>query len=662
MRDFKGTGPGRGTLVQRKADGLGPGKQTLVEAAYRDAAPASGASAAPVPATGSAGSALPQPLQAKFGNALGADVSGIRVHTGADSAASAASVAARAYTVGQDIHFGAGEYTPGTPAGEHLLAHEVAHTVQQSKGGGGSPQYQLQVSQPGDHAEVEADRAADAMVEGKPASVSAAPRTVSRAPVETNGGTFDTTAYTATNMGAGVGKTVGAHINLTFMANDLVEADTIGLIQTVKTLRSTKAGGPVDDPSYVPPSSPGLVGKKDISLGKNEGDQGRAIDQIDSANPGVSTLPQTNPFYAVGNVDASGATPAKVSGTLTDLPPDPANGWGQHGHHKRKPDGTFDVPSPAILDDSPARSIEFAGQEWEHSFEVTALVADGPMANTYLGSVAWGWKADAAGTASLSPNPISLVRAGAPTSQFMAAAEKWNQTKFKDSGTGKTYDSVDVPITTFDSGGVAASKRTTTDLKARLDQVNAELAGMPAGVDRTNKEFEKRALEAEIAKRGRAAPPAVPPASRTTADLVACLRQIETDLAGMAPGQARTDKETEKRDALAELGRRSVLVEVHVKSTEDWTGADGVYVKFTGASGSHKTPVRSLNDGERGSFLVPLAPFVPLTGPITVEVFDEDWPDSDDLIVTMSWASPYQEIHNAASLDGADYEVRVRFA
>src|SRR5688572_24671563 len=120
MRDFKGTGPGRGTFVQRKADDLAPGKQTLVEAA-------------PAPAMGSAGSALPQPLQAKFGSALGADLSGVRVHTGAESAASAASVAARAYTVGQDIHFGAGEYNPQTRAGEHLLAHEVAHTVQQSK-------------------------------------------------------------------------------------------------------------------------------------------------------------------------------------------------------------------------------------------------------------------------------------------------------------------------------------------------------------------------------------------------------------------------------------------------------------------------------------------------------------------------------------------------
>jgi hypothetical protein len=649
VRNYKESKSDQAGVIQRKAADGAPGKQTLVEQSYAESA-----------GSGS-GSALPQPIQAKFEGSLGADLSGVRVHTGSESAASAEAVSARAYTVGQDIHFGAGQYDPGSPGGQHLLAHEVAHTVQQSRGGGG-PQYKLEVSQPGDSAEVEADAAADAMLAGRPATVSSAPRSVSRAPVETNGGTFDTTAYSPVNSGAGVGKRVGAHINLTFMPNDLVEADTIGLVQTVKTMRSSKPGGPINSPSYVPPSSPGLVGKEDISLGAKEGDHGRAIDQIDSANPGTSTLPQTNPFYAVGNKDPVGANPAKVSGTLTDVAPDPADGWGQHGHHKRKPDGTFDVAVPAVLDDTPGRRIEFAGQEWEHSFEVTALVADGPMANTYLGSVAWGWKADATGTASLSPNPISFVRAGAPTAQFMAAAEKWNNTTFKDPTTGKKYDSVDLPITTFDSGDVAASKRTTSDLHARLAQVNAELAVMPAGVDRTNKEFEKRALEAEITKRTGAAPAAVavPPASRTTVDLVACIKQLETELSAMPPGQTRTDKETEKRDAEAELAKRHAIVEVHVVSTEDWTGADEVYVKLTG-KGSHKTDVRSLNDGHRSTFRVPLKSFVPMTDPIKVEVFDEDWPDGDDLIVTMDWRSPFEEIHNSASLDGANYKIRVRF-
>jgi len=665
MRDLKGSAPGSGSLVQQEAAGLGPGKRTLVEQAYAQTAPAPNAAApqlAPAAGgtSGAGGSPLPQPIQRKFEGSLGADLSGVRVHTGADSAASAESVSARAYAVGSNIHFGAGQYDPGSQGGEHLLAHEVAHTVQQSKGSSG-PQYQLEVSQPGNRAEAEADAAAEAMVAGRPTSVSAAPRAVNRVPVDTNGGTFDTTTYSATNVGAGVGKQVGASINLKFTPNDLVEANTIGLIQTVKTLRSTKSGGPVNDPSYVPPSSPGLVGNQSVSLGAKEGDEGRAIDQIDSANPGHSTLPQTSPFYAVGNKDASGATPAKVAGTLTDVQPDPANGWGQHGSHKRKPDGTFEPAVDATLSDAPARRIAFAGQEWEHSFEVTALVADGPMANTYLGSVAWGWRANAAGTASLSPNPISLVRAGAPTSEFMAAGEKWNKTTFKDPGTGKTHDSVDVPITTFDSGSVSAGNRTITDLHARLDQVNAELATLPAGVDRTNKEFEKRALEAEIAKRGALAPVAVAPASRTTVDLVASLKQIATELTTLAPGQARTDKETEKRDAEAELARRNVVIEVHVSSTEDWLGADEVYVKLTGSKGSHKTDVRSLNDGQRSTFRVALGPFVPMTDPIKVEVFDEDSPDGDDLIVTMSWASPYEELHNAKSLDGASYQVRVRF-
>jgi peptidoglycan hydrolase-like protein with peptidoglycan-binding domain len=90
---------------------------------------------------------------------------------------------ARACATGQDIHFGAGEYKPEDPFGMHLLAHEVAHTVQQGAGGGG-PQTKLEVSEPGDALEGEADHAADAMVRGEAASVSqgapAAARTVHR--------------------------------------------------------------------------------------------------------------------------------------------------------------------------------------------------------------------------------------------------------------------------------------------------------------------------------------------------------------------------------------------------------------------------------------------------------------------------------------------------
>jgi hypothetical protein len=123
------------------------------------------------------------------------------------------------------------------------------------------------------------------------------------------------------------------------------------------------------------------------------------------------------------------------------------------------------------------------------------------MANTYLGSVEWGWSVDAKGDATLGPDPIGLVRAGAPTEQFMKAAKRWNAAKLKDPSTGKEHETVDLPLTSLDSGSVAASSRATPDLVKRIAKVKDEIKGLKAGVDRTNKEFEKRVLEAELATR-----------------------------------------------------------------------------------------------------------------------------------------------------------------
>lgn len=63
------------------------------------------------------------------------DFARVRVHTGSAAAASAENVRARAYTVGSEIVFGAGQYAPGTDAGRTLLAHELAHVVQQGRAG-----------------------------------------------------------------------------------------------------------------------------------------------------------------------------------------------------------------------------------------------------------------------------------------------------------------------------------------------------------------------------------------------------------------------------------------------------------------------------------------------------------------------------------------------
>lgn len=56
----------------------------------------------------------------------------VRVHTDARAAQSARALNARAYTLGRDVVFGAGEFAPGTASGNRLLAHELTHVLQQT--------------------------------------------------------------------------------------------------------------------------------------------------------------------------------------------------------------------------------------------------------------------------------------------------------------------------------------------------------------------------------------------------------------------------------------------------------------------------------------------------------------------------------------------------
>ncbi|WP_320045519.1 DUF4157 domain-containing protein [uncultured Desulfobacter sp.] len=81
-------------------------------------------------------SSASQPLDNNIRNFMeerfGYDFSQIRVHSDKKAADSARAVNARAYTVGRDVVFGDREYVPDTYEGRSLIAHELAHTVQQS--------------------------------------------------------------------------------------------------------------------------------------------------------------------------------------------------------------------------------------------------------------------------------------------------------------------------------------------------------------------------------------------------------------------------------------------------------------------------------------------------------------------------------------------------
>ncbi len=77
------------------------------------------------------GRPLDEPARGLMESRFGHDFGQVRIHDDAQAAASARAVHAHAYTVGQDIVFAPGRYEPETARGQHLLAHELAHTVQQ---------------------------------------------------------------------------------------------------------------------------------------------------------------------------------------------------------------------------------------------------------------------------------------------------------------------------------------------------------------------------------------------------------------------------------------------------------------------------------------------------------------------------------------------------
>ena len=70
--------------------------------------------------------------------AFGYDFSGVRVHTDAKAGELSGQLNARAFTIGSDVAFAGGEYKPGTLVGDALIAHELAHVVQQGRREAGS--------------------------------------------------------------------------------------------------------------------------------------------------------------------------------------------------------------------------------------------------------------------------------------------------------------------------------------------------------------------------------------------------------------------------------------------------------------------------------------------------------------------------------------------
>jgi hypothetical protein len=111
----------------------------------------------------SPGQALDNSTRNDMERRLGADFSGVRVHTDSRAAESARAIHARAYTAGRSIVFDSGKFDPASSSGRHLLAHELTHVMQQSHASS-TPN---RISDPSEAAEREADAVAGGLDTGK---------------------------------------------------------------------------------------------------------------------------------------------------------------------------------------------------------------------------------------------------------------------------------------------------------------------------------------------------------------------------------------------------------------------------------------------------------------------------------------------------------------
>jgi Domain of unknown function (DUF4157) len=118
----------------------------------------------------SPGQPLDRVVRSAMETRLGYDFGQVRVHTDEDAARSAAAIGANAYTAGNHIVFGAGRFAPAAPDGQRVVAHELAHVIQQAQGpvAGTDLGDGVAISHPEDPFERDAVRLAEQAMKARP--------------------------------------------------------------------------------------------------------------------------------------------------------------------------------------------------------------------------------------------------------------------------------------------------------------------------------------------------------------------------------------------------------------------------------------------------------------------------------------------------------------
>jgi hypothetical protein len=206
---------------------------------------------------------------------------------------------------------------------------------------------------------------------------------------------------------------------------------------------------------------------------KEQGIGGRHIDRA---------AEKTNPVYGTNNAPDG----KKELGSSTN------QGNSRYGKRVQKEDKTWETVD-AYLYDGP--SLNATGVESTQQFETTALVLEGEMSGTYLGSVKWGYTKDTSDVVTLVP--LAVVSMGVPTQSWMKAAEKWNTTKTKVGGSNE--DNLQLPTSTH----TTANPTTKPKIASRLAELRIQLGKMDKVKDESNYKqvsFEIKALESKLSE------------------------------------------------------------------------------------------------------------------------------------------------------------------
>ncbi len=371
---------------------------------------------------------LRRPLERFFQRPL-ADV---RINSGPSSHRSVEALGAYALTYGQDIHLGDRGLSLPARQQRGLVAHEVAHTIQQRAAMPASSHGALRPDSADTPAERQADtlsRAFLAHERGDPVGLAIRDRTrldpVSSirphlAHIPTTFGDFEDAKFNTLKAGRGssvpTGTELGVQLRLKFNPGTNVDATKIGLTQVSDTVI---AGARRTDDVFARHSAttgPGLGFHIDVPA--------------DSPSPmyAASGTPTAgSDATKLGSYDVPGIGPLPKGGNLIggNVVEGIDYGGGAIYGYRYKVGGAPHGPVAAELHDAPQNPT--ASKAARQVIETAALAMEGAMAGTYLGSVEWGWERDAAGA--FKANPIKLKSPGVPSANFRTAATIWNASK-----------------------------------------------------------------------------------------------------------------------------------------------------------------------------------------------------------------------------------------